>query len=257
MQPREQITREQSALLRTLQRESFNYFIHHTNPANGLVADKSREGWPASIAAVGMALGAYPVAVEVTTGDQTQELRTAFAITAHKFPVQYLKMSKESEAKYEAPSVEDEYRQIYAALGLETPRVWQGPFRVPIEGEVSTWYGSQRYRNGKRVSLHKGVDIAAPRGTPIYAANAGTVVLVRNFTMHGKAIAIDHGSGVVGLYLHLNEFVATEGQHVEAGDLIGRVGNTGVGTGPHLHYALYVHSTAVDPFRWKDVPEGW
>jgi hypothetical protein len=64
MQPREHITPEQSELLRTLQRESFNYFIHQTNPANGLVADKSRAGWPASIAAVGLALAAYPVAVE-------------------------------------------------------------------------------------------------------------------------------------------------------------------------------------------------
>jgi hypothetical protein len=64
MQPREHITPEQSELLRTLQRESFNYFIHQTNPANGLMADKSRAGWPASIAAVGLALAAYPVAVE-------------------------------------------------------------------------------------------------------------------------------------------------------------------------------------------------
>jgi hypothetical protein len=64
MQPREHITPELSELLRTLQRESFNYFIHQTNPANGLVSDKSREGWPASIAAVGLALAAYPVAVE-------------------------------------------------------------------------------------------------------------------------------------------------------------------------------------------------
>jgi hypothetical protein len=64
MQPREHITPEQSELLRTLQRESFNYFIHQTNPANGLVSDKSREGWSASIAAVGLALAAYPVAVE-------------------------------------------------------------------------------------------------------------------------------------------------------------------------------------------------
>jgi hypothetical protein len=64
MPPREHITPDQSEPLSTLQRESFNYFIHQTNPANGLVADKSREGWPASIAAVGLALAAYPVAVE-------------------------------------------------------------------------------------------------------------------------------------------------------------------------------------------------
>jgi hypothetical protein len=58
------ITPEQSELLRTLQKDSFSYFVHKTNPANGLVLDKSRAGWPASIAAVGLALAAYPVGVE-------------------------------------------------------------------------------------------------------------------------------------------------------------------------------------------------
>src|SRR5664279_6445736 len=75
MQSPEPITPEQSELLRTLQQDSFSYFVHKTNPINGLVLDKSREGWPASIAAIGLALASYPVAVEgrfMTRADAVQ-----------------------------------------------------------------------------------------------------------------------------------------------------------------------------------------
>ena len=80
------MTREQSELLRTLQRDSFTYFGHQTNPANGLVRDKSREGWPASIAAVGLALAAYPVGVErgfMTRDDAVQRTLATLRFFAH------------------------------------------------------------------------------------------------------------------------------------------------------------------------------
>ena len=80
------MTPEQSELLKTLQQDSFSYFVHKTNPANGLVLDKSREGWPASIAAVGLALAAYPVGVErgfMSRDDAMQRTLATLRFFAH------------------------------------------------------------------------------------------------------------------------------------------------------------------------------
>ena len=164
-------------------------------------------------------------------------------------------MSKKQEAKYSASSVQEEYRLLRAAINTElSPRSWQGNYRLPAAGRISTRYGTQRYRNGKKVDRHKGIDIAAASGTLVLAANAGTVALVRKFGMHGNTVVINHGGGVVGIYLHLRDFGVAEGQTVKAGEKIGRVGATGAATGPHLHYALYVHGVAIDPMCWQHLP---
>ena len=201
--------------------------------------------------------GGYQAAIDAQYDGHSITTPTTFTVTKRTFPVQRLHMSSSEEAKYSAPSVQEEYRLIFAALARETPRAWHGAFALPVAGRLSTAYGVQRYRNGKRVSVHKGVDLAAPKGTVVRAANAGTVVLRREFGMHGHTLVVDHGGGVIGLYLHLSDFTVSEGQTVRAGDTIAHVGSTGVATGPHLHYALYVHGVAVDPLLWKSVPDGW
>lgn len=184
----------------------------------------------------------------------TANASDTFTVVARAFPVQHIRLSKSAEAKYEAPSVQEEYRLLHLVIYHEEPtRAWHGAFQVPVPGRISTRYGQQRFRNGKKVSIHKGVDIAAPYGTPVHAINAGTVTLVRKFGMHGHAVVVDHGGGVVSLYLHLSTFLVKEGDTVTAGQAIARVGATGVATGPHLHYALYVHGVAVDPTLWRQV----
>jgi lysostaphin len=181
-----------------------------------------------------------------------------YTVEKRTFPIQRLRMTKEQDAQYEAPSVQEEYRLIRAAINHhDAEQAWQGAFALPVDGRISTRYGVQRYRNGKKVGVHKGIDIAAPTGSPIRAANAGTVTLRRDFGLHGRTIVVNHGSGVVGLYLHLHDFDVAEGDLVKAGQVIGSVGSTGVATGPHLHYALYVHGTAIDPVLWKTIPSGW
>lgn len=201
--------------------------------------------------------GSRAVTAKAVFDEKALTANGAFNVTARTFPTQRLRMSRAESSKYEAPSMQEEYRLIRAALARETTRQWQGGFRIPTAGRISTHYGTQRYRNGEKVSVHKGIDVAAPGGQLIYAANAGTVVLRRKFGMHGHTIAIDHGGGVVSIYLHLRDFGVSEGQVVQAGQKIGRVGDTGVATRPHLHYALYVHGTAIDPLLMKTVPEGW
>jgi len=123
------------------------------------------------------------------------------------------------------------------------------PFLWPAEGRISGVFGSQRVLNGIPKSPHKGLDIAAPTGTPIYAAADGVISLTHpDMYYTGKTLMIDHGHGLSTIYIHMNELAdLTEGQFVKRGAKIGTIGSTGRSTGPHLHLGVYWHTTALDP----------
>lgn len=169
--------------------------------------------------------------------------------------IQRLRMSRQTEKLYTYPGYKRELATVRRALRTETAaQLWNGDFLLPARGRLSTPFGVKRIRNGRPVGYHRGLDIATPTGTPIHAANAGRVMLARSLKMHGKTVVIDHGLGVTSLYLHQSAFHCHEGQVVHRGDLIGEVGMTGVATGPHLHWAIYVHGTAVSPLFWTKLP---
>jgi len=121
-------------------------------------------------------------------------------------------------------------------------------FDWPLAGTITGIFGSQRILNGKPRSSHAGVDIAAPTGTPIRAAAAGTVALVYDgMLLTGKTVMIDHGHGLTSVYIHLHTIAVAEGHRVEQGDVIGTVGMTGRATGPHLHWGVSLFDVALDP----------
>ena len=93
-----------------------------------------------------------------------------------------------------------------------------------------------------------GADLKAATGTPILAANAGKVLLIGDFFFNGKSVFVDHGMGVLTMYLHLSEISVTEGQLLERGEIVGLAGATGRVTGPHLHWGARVGGARVDPF---------
>jgi len=179
-------------------------------------------------------------------------------VRPRKFGVQRLRLSRAQERKYSAPETTRERELIGAALDLVSPaRLWQGSFQMPLQGRLSTAYGLERYVNGRFSYRHRGVDMGAPEGTPVKAAADGVVSLAdASFLLHGQTVVLDHGQGVSSLYLHLSAIEVTTGQRVAAGQVIGRVGSTGVATGPHLHFAVYAYHEAVDPLFWMDLPEG-
>jgi murein DD-endopeptidase MepM/ murein hydrolase activator NlpD len=117
---------------------------------------------------------------------------------------------------------------------------------APTTGRVTSCYGM---RGG---TLHAGVDLAAPIGTPIYAPEGGTVVLAGAASGFGLAVALRHADGTVTLYGHVNQFFVTVGQVVTTGQQIAEVGNRGQSTGPHLH--LEVHSGGLYVNRVNPVP---
>ena len=121
-------------------------------------------------------------------------------------------------------------------------------FIWPVEGRISGVYGSQRILNGEPRSPHNGVDVAAPRGTPVKTMGDGIVALVNeDMFFTGKTVMIDHGLGLTSVYIHMDKTTVKEGDFVTKGTQIGTVGATGRATGPHLHWGVSWFKTALDP----------
>ena len=132
-----------------------------------------------------------------------------------------------------------------------TPRtLTQQPFMKPTTGRISSSFGNNRTYQGRIQWQHSGVDIANRIGTPIRAANSGQVILSEELPIHGHTIMIDHGKGLVTIYNHLNSRSVTTGQWVYRGKKIGQMGQTGIATGPHLHWGFSVQNIRVDPMIW-------
>ena len=139
-------------------------------------------------------------------------------------------------------------REAFAAVwsAPATERLWSGRFIMPAEGRVSATFGERRVFNGSVKSRHSGIDIAAPMGAPVRAANAGRVALVRVAYVEGRTVVIDHGGGVFTFYCHLSRARVAVGDVVARGQVIGNVGMTGRATGPHLHFGARVSGERVD-----------
>ena len=130
---------------------------------------------------------------------------------------------------------------------FDPDRFWVGDFRPPVNASISDVFGTGRTFNGKVQSRHQGLDYAVPSGTPVAALNRGTVLLARLLYFEGNCVVIDHGQGLLSLYMHLSEFKVKEGEQVSRGQELGLSGGTGRATGPHLHLAVRWQGTYLNP----------
>lgn len=122
-----------------------------------------------------------------------------------------------------------------------------GMMAMPVNGRFSSAFGMRRHPILGYTRMHKGVDIAAPWGAPVYAASDGVVQIAGRSSGYGNLVKLNHGNGFGTGYGHLSRIFVRPGQSVRKGQQIGAVGNTGLSTGPHLHYELYKNGTAVNP----------
>lgn len=144
----------------------------------------------------------------------------------------------------------------YDAASKASPdKLWDGAFSLPVEPVFAECYssrfGSRRSYNGSEyIYFHTGLDYCGQVGDPVYAAASGVVAYTGQLTVRGNATIIDHGWGVYTAYMHQSEILVNVGDHVEQGQLIGLVGNTGRVEGPHLHFEVLVGGVQVDPLEW-------
>lgn len=123
-----------------------------------------------------------------------------------------------------------------------------GGYKYPLPLTSGSYRISSRF-GARSLGYHKGVDLAAPIGTPIYASRAGTVTYSGSASGYGLVIYLDHGGGVQTRYGHCSKLLVKSGARVQAGQLIALVGNTGRSTGPHCHFEVRINGTAVDPLK--------
>jgi murein DD-endopeptidase MepM/ murein hydrolase activator NlpD len=214
--------------------------------------DASHKAW---FALAGASLetkpGAYPIQLRAeTTAGQAISFEKKIRVERQRYPRVLLKVP----GRYTAPSPEEQ-RQIEQdketkAQVFETlspGREWKGSFALPVDAGISDVFGVERVFNGSVQSTHQGLDFRVPSGTSVAAVNSGRVILAGPLFFEGNCVVIDHGQGLLTLYLHLSKFSVKEGDEVSRGQAIGLSGGTGRATGPHLHLAVRWQGVYLNP----------
>ena len=140
----------------------------------------------------------------------------------------------------------------YRLRGTKVRPTWMptGSFRWPTSGRISSYFGGRKSPGGIGSTNHKGIDIAVPRGTPIYAADGGTVTYSGWMSGYGYLVQIDHGNGYVTRYGHNSSLTVNVGQHVYKGQQVARAGSTGNSTGNHCHFEVRYNGVAKNPLNY-------
>lgn len=190
--------------------------------------------------------GSYTL--QIRAGKEENKIPVTVASNGRK--IQFIKLDP---SKQELKATGTEKSRVKNALQTGSPeKLHTSPFLRPAPGRTTSLFGLKRSYNGGPVeSYHKGIDISAPQGTPVKSTAKGKVVLTgtvkEGFQVHGNTVIIDHGQGLTSIYMHLSAITVRDGESVEAGEMIGRVGHTGISTAPHLHWGTYLYGTSVDP----------
>jgi len=233
-------------------REQGGLVIGRTEPDAAVDVDgKGLLVSPEGIFAFGLAYdSAKPMTVTAILADGRKEARVLLA-EARKYDIQAI---NGLDDKYVEPPPEiteriaREHARITEARKVETAGTdFATPIEWPCAGRLSGIYGSQRVLNGKPMSPHLGVDVAAPEGTPIHAAADGIVAITDEFYLEGGFTLLDHGHGVNSCYLHQSQRLVSAGDVVKRGQIIGHIGHTGRATGPHTHWGLNWFQLKLDP----------
>jgi murein DD-endopeptidase MepM/ murein hydrolase activator NlpD len=205
---------------------------------------------------VGSAEGPHPLQVSVMDSFGTSlSFSLSVMVLTGDFDTEHIQIPPDRVNLLDAQLLQEEAQRLDQVFARITPQqFWQGVFIWPYAGRVTSPFGIRRTYNDGSVGYHGGIDIAGEPGDPVVAANHGRVALAAPLQVHGNAVILDHGWGVYSGYYHLSEILVQEGQQVKQGDLIGRLGNTGLSTGAHLHWEMRVGNVLVNPLEWTSRP---
>jgi len=210
-------------------------------------------------ALVGLALATAPGSQDlVWRSADGQSRRLRFDVRGKKYAEQHLTIGKKRMVDPNAEDLKRIAREKAEIAGMfrtfaERPAV-ELDFDAPVPGPVSSVYGLRRFYNGQARSPHSGIDIAAPAGTPVRAPAPARVLGVGEYFFNGRTVFLDHGLGLVSMYCHLSAVHVQPGQELARGEPLGEVGMTGRVTGPHLHWAVSLNDSRVDPAAFLATP---
>lgn len=187
--------------------------------------------------------GTYPLAISITFTDGTSQ-RLDQTVSVEEAPYKSTTLSVPD--KFVAPDpvalkriAADRIVKEKAFAHTASFSLWSGSFKPPLRSAPSTdSFGTRRVFNGSLASVHRGLDYRAKKGTPVVAVNSGRIILARPLYYEGNCVVVDHGQGLMTLYMHLSRFKIAEGARVKRGQIIGLSGATGRATGPHLHLGV-------------------
>lgn len=192
----------------------------------------------------------------ITAGHGKDEVSKTVLVMAYEWKVQRIdglpkrQVNPPPKALKRIKNDNKKVRTVRQAGVHPVPLFLDGGFITPVKGRITGVYGSQRILNGQPRRPHSGVDIAAATGTAVVSPANGIVRLAaKDMYLMGNTLMIDHGLGLVSIFIHLDSISAVEGVSVARGDIVARVGSTGRATGPHLHWGISVGPTSIDPMR--------
>ncbi len=186
--------------------------------------------------------------LQVTLGEQQRQL--GFQIQSKSYATQRITLKNKRMVDPTPKDLERiwaEQKRIRAALATFSDPLPQLEIQWPLQGRISGRFGLNRFFNGKPRKPHSGIDIAAPKGTPVSAIAPGRVVETGDYYFNGRTVFIDHGRGMVSMYCHLDKIHVQPGDSVQQGQAFAEVGMTGRATGPHLHWGVTLNQTMIDP----------
>lgn len=177
----------------------------------------------------------------------------------YPYPVQQITIRDPTQVDLSAADLE-RVRREQALVAALWSRGGSARFSLPLAPPLASMpkggrFGARRVFNRQPRSPHTGADYPADEGTSVRAVEAGTVALAADLFFSGKSLFIDHGDGLISMYFHLSEALAGEGQEVRRGEPIGRVGQSGRATGPHLHFGVRWRGARIDPAPLFGPPE--
>lgn len=211
--------------------------------ANTAYADKSK--W---IAVAGIPLSAKPAKKQHLKADGTSYY---FSVENKEYKAQYLRIKNKRHVEPDPEDVKrwrrEKAKMVAAYKHWSEPEQSLTTFVIPAKGPYSSPFGLKRFYNKQPRNPHSGLDIAAPKGTPITAPAIGTVVDTGHYFFNGKTVIVDHGYGLTTMYCHMSKIDVKIGDKLNVGDKLGEIGSTGRSTGPHLHWGVSLNNTRVDP----------
>lgn len=206
-------------------------------------------------AVLGLGLKLKPGKHELTL-KTSNDAKVPFTVTDKHYPTQYVKGVKQSQVNLSEADLKRHYREK-KLINKAKREFSDNPepelsLALPVNGRLSGLFGRRRVFNGEPRNPHGGMDIAAPRGTTVYAPADGKVILTGDYFFNGNSVFIEHGQGLITMFCHLNGIDVKQGMRVQRGQRIATVGSTGRATGPHLHWGIYLNRVAVDPILFID-----